>query len=81
MSFEIIIDGKKCLAENGDTILQVAKRNNIDIPTLCYLKNINEPASCRVCVVEIEGMNKLVTSCTTKVRENMVVTTNSTKVI
>lgn len=78
---EIIIDNKKCSCQSGQTILQVARENNIDIPTLCYLKGINEPASCRVCVVEVEGMPKLVTACSTKVRENMVVKTNTTKVL
>ena len=78
---EIIIDNKKCSCQSGQTILQVARENNIDIPTLCYLKGVNEPASCRVCVVEVEGMPKLVTACSTKVRENMVVKTNTTKVI
>jgi len=78
---EIIIDGKSCLCDNGQTVLQVARNNGIEIPTLCYLKDVNEPASCRVCVVEIEGMNKLVTACSTKVREGMVVKTNTLKVI
>ena len=77
----IIIDGKTFQAEPNQTILEVARKNNIDIPTLCFLKNINEPASCRLCVVEIEGMPKLVTSCTTKVRDGMVIKTNSNKVI
>ena len=78
--FEIKIDNMTVSAENGETILEVAKRNHIDIPTLCYLKEINEVASCRVCVVEVEGMRNLVTSCTTKVREGMVISTNSEKV-
>ena len=78
---EIIIDNKKCACENGQTILQVARNNGIDIPTLCYLKDVNEPASCRVCVVEVEGINKLVTACSTKVRDGMVVKTNTLKVI
>ena len=56
---EIIVDGKKYVAENGETILQVARRNGIEIPTLCFLKGVNEPASCRVCVVEVEGMKNL----------------------
>ena len=81
MEFEIIIDGKSLKAKAGETILEVARRNNIDIPTLCYLKHLNEPASCRVCVVEVEGMPKLVTACSTKVREGMNVKTNTTKVL
>lgn len=81
MEVEIIIDNKKILADSNDTILSVARKNNIEIPTLCFLKNVNEPASCRICVVEIEGMNKLVTACTTKVRAGMVIRTNTTRVI
>ena len=81
MEVEIIIDNKKIKADSSETILQVAKRENIDIPTLCYLKDVNEPASCRVCVVEVEGARNLVTACTTKVRKDMVVKTNSVKVI
>ena len=81
MEVNIIIDGKKIKADSNNTILEVARNSGLEIPTLCYLKNINEPASCRVCVVEVEGAKNLVTSCTTKVREGMVVKTNSTKVI
>ena len=81
MDLEVIIDGKKFVADSNDTVLSVARKNNIDIPTLCFLKNVNEPASCRICVVEIEGVNKLVTACTTKVRNGMVVRTNTNKVI
>ncbi len=78
--FELKIDNTIVTAENGETILEVARRNHIDIPTLCYLKEINEVASCRVCVVQVEGMRNLVTACTTKVREGMVVTTNNERV-
>lgn len=81
MEVEIIIDDKKIKCESTDTILGVARKNGIDIPTLCFLKNVNEPASCRICVVEIEGMNKLVTACTTKVRDGMVIKTNTNRVI
>lgn len=81
MIVNLVIDGKSFQADSNKTILQVAKDNGIEIPTLCYLKDINEPASCRVCVVEVEGAKNLVTSCTTKVREGMVVKTNSNKVI
>jgi len=81
MDIEIIIDGKKIKADSNSTILEVARKNDIEIPTLCYLKGINEPASCRVCVVEVEGARNLVTACTTKIRPDMVVKTNTTKVI
>ena len=81
MEVKVIIDGKTHLANSGDTILKVARDNGIEIPTLCYLKDINEPASCRVCVVEVEGMKNLVTSCTTKVKDGMNIKTNSSKVL
>jgi iron-only hydrogenase group A len=81
MEVELIIDGKKIKADSNKTILEVARSMGIEIPTLCYLKNINEPASCRVCVVEVEGAKNLVTACTTKIRQNMVVKTNTNKVI
>ena len=81
MEVKVVIDGKEFVADSNETILQVARRNGIEIPTLCYLKGINEPASCRVCVVEVEGMRNLCTSCSTKVRDGMVVKTNSIKVL
>ena len=79
--FEIIIDNQKVKVNSNQTILEAAKSIGINIPTLCFLKDINEPASCRVCVVEVEGARNLVTSCNTKVRPNMVVKTNSDKVL
>lgn len=63
--------------EEGTTILEAARANNIDIPSLCYLKNLNEIGACRVCCVEIEGENKLVPSCNNLVEEGMSVLTNS----
>lgn len=81
MDINIIIDGTSYKANSKDTILDVAKRNNIDIPTLCFLKGVNEPASCRVCVVEVEGAKNLCTACSTKVYDGMRVKTNTTKVI
>ena len=81
MKVKLTIDGLDVVADSNQTILEVAKKAKIDIPTLCFLKGINEPASCRICVVEIEGLKKLMTSCTTKVREGMVVKTNSSRVI
>ena len=81
MMVELVIDGRKVKVDSNSTILETARKLDIEIPTLCYLKNINEPASCRVCVVEVEGAKNLVTACTTKVREGMVVRTNTSKVI
>jgi len=81
MEINLIIDGKNVKADANSTILEVARANGVDIPTLCYLKGVNTPASCRVCVVEVEGARNLVTACSTKVREGMIVRTNTTKVL
>ena len=51
----LIIDGKEIAVEEGTTILQAALKNGIDIPTLCFLKDINEVGDCRMCIVEVEG--------------------------
>jgi iron only hydrogenase large subunit-like protein/ferredoxin len=71
------MDGQKIVAKEGMSVLEVAKENGIHIPTLCYLKDINEIGACRVCVVEIKGRNNLLTSCTTKIEEGMEVLTSS----
>ncbi len=81
MELKIIIDNAEYKAKPDETILEVARRNSIDIPTLCFLKGVNEPASCRVCVVEVEGARNLCTACSTKVRDGMIVKTNTKKVI
>ena len=59
----LTIDGKQISASENTTIMEAARQNGIPIPKLCYLKGINEIAACRVCVVEIEGKDKLITSC------------------
>ena len=79
--FEVIIDNLKVKATPNQTILEVAKNAGIIIPTLCFLKDINEPADCRVCVVEVEGAKHLVTSCNTLVTPNMIIKTSSPKVL
>ena len=75
----ITINGEKLSVKEGTTILEAAKAVNIDIPHLCYLKDINEIGACRVCCVEVEGMEELVTACNTACREGMVIRTNSPK--
>ncbi len=67
--------------ENGTTILEAAKKVGIKIPTLCFLKEINEIGACRICVVEVKGMANLVASCVYPVFEGMEVYTNSEKVL
>lgn len=64
----------------GTTILDATKKIGIEVPTLCYLKGINEIAACRVCVVEIKGIEHLVTSCNNVVAEGMEVYTNTPRV-
>lgn len=77
----IIIDGKNIQAKEGSTLLESAVSGGIKIPTLCYLKEVSTIGACRLCVVEVEGMEQLVTSCNTPVKEGMVVRSRSEKVI
>lgn len=76
----LTIDDKVISVPEGTTIMEAAKSSKNPIPKLCYLKGINEIAACRVCVVELEGMDKLITSCNNVVKEGMVIHTNSPKV-
>ena len=78
---KLTIDGKEIEIEEGKTILEAARMVNIDIPTLCFLKDINEVGECRMCVVEVEGRRGFATSCIQTVEEGMVVHTNTEKVI
>lgn len=76
----LTIDHKKITVPEGTTLMEAAKMNGIPIPRLCFLKGINEIGACRVCVVEQEGKERLITSCNNQVVENMVIYTNSPKV-
>ena len=76
----LMIDGKQISVKENTTIMEAAALNGIPIPKLCYLKGINEIAACRVCVVELEGKEKLITSCNNVAEEGMVIYTNSPKV-
>ncbi|MCE5344555.1 MAG: [FeFe] hydrogenase, group A, partial [Eubacteriales bacterium] len=73
----LTINGKPIEAPEGTTILEAARMNSIDIPSLCYLKDINAIGSCRICVVEVKGAKTLQASCITKAAEGMEVFTNS----
>lgn len=77
----IIVNGSAYSFQSGETILDVAKRNNIDIPTLCHLKNAAPTGRCRVCVVEVKGADDLQTACSTQAENGMVVLTESGPVI
>ena len=74
------LNDRELCVENGTTILEAAEKAGIPIPHLCYLKEINEIAACRMCMVEVEGTDRLVPSCNTQVLDGMVVRTNTPRV-
>lgn len=77
---KIIIDGKEFLVTEGTTVLEAARKAHINIPTLCYLKDVNEIGACRMCLVEIKNMKGLHAACVLPVEDNMEVFTNTLKV-
>ena len=77
----IVINGNEFSFEPGDTVLDVARRKDIDIPTLCHLKGTTPTGACRICVVEIQGARTLMPACATPAANSMVVTTESPKVV
>ena len=77
----LTIDGNQVTVPEGSTILEAAKKVNIDIPTLCFLKEINEVGDCRMCIVEVERRKGFATSCIQKAEEGMVVRTHSPAVM
>ena len=76
----LTIDGKAVSVPEGTTVLEAAKTVNINIPTLCYLKDINQIGACRVCIVEIKGARALQAACVYPVAEGLEVFTNSPRV-
>lgn len=76
----VVLNGKIVEGIEGETILQLANRHNIDIPTLCHDPRLEPYSSCYVCVVEIEGMRNLQPSCSTKIREGMKIETHNARV-
>ena len=76
----LTIDGRTVTVPKDTTILEAARSIHIDIPTLCYLKDINEIGACRICMVEVEGQPRLVPACDNVVDEGMAVHTNSPRV-
>lgn len=74
------INGKEVLGNKGQTILEVARENDINIPTLCYDERTEIYGSCGLCMVEIEGVPKLLKSCATEISDGMVVKTNTERV-
>ena len=75
----LVIDGVECKGVKGDTILQVARKNNVYIPTLCWMEGLTAIGSCRMCVVEVEGGNKLLTACTSPAENGMRIRTKTEK--
>ena len=73
----LIIDGEEVSALRGQTILEVARENDINIPTLCHLEGLSDVGACRLCLVEIKGSNKLLPACVATVFEGMEVSTNT----
>ncbi len=78
--FNIILNGKNIKGNPGDTILELAKRNGVEIPTLCNDTRLKPFSSCFVCVVEVDGMRGMQPSCSTKIQEGMKVETENDKV-
>ncbi|MDD5823783.1 MAG: NADH-dependent [FeFe] hydrogenase, group A6 [Firmicutes bacterium] len=76
---KVTVDGIQVTVPEGTTLLEAAKVAGIDIPTLCYLKDINEIGACRMCVCEVEGARALVTSCVYPCTDGMVAHTNTPK--
>src|SRR5690554_4895620 len=74
---KVTIDGVQVEVPKGSTALEAARAANIDIPTLCYLKDINEIGACRMCLVEVKGARSLQASCVYEVADGMEIMTNS----
>jgi len=78
---QVTLNGAQISGRSGVTILELARENGIDIPTLCYLEGLPPTGACRVCVVEIEGSRTLTASCHTPIAKGMVIQTHSPKVL
>ncbi len=76
----LTINGKKVIADEEDTILSVGEKNKIDIPNLCFDKRMKAFGGCGICLVEVEGVSKLLRACSAKVAQGMVVSTNTKRV-
>jgi len=75
----VTIDGKECQSTFGKTILEIARENDIYIPTMCYLTKVQPIASCRMCVVNVEGVEGMILSCQEKAVDGAVITTNNSE--
>jgi len=77
----ITVNGQICEGQQGQTILEIARANNIYIPTLCYLKGLTPWGGCRLCIVEVEGNPKLVPSCATPAVDGSKITTHNERIV
>lgn len=80
MTITFLMDGKEITAEDGQTLLDAARENGIDIPTICFHEATTSNALCRICVVEVEGMRLLQPACIVKAANQMKVQTRSERV-
>lgn len=76
----LIIDDKPVSGVEGETILQVARENGIDIPTLCNMEGLSSTGQCRLCMVQMKGSSRLLPSCATQIEEGMEVVTNNEQI-
>ena len=78
---KITINGKQCTGTRGETILNIAARNGIVIPTLCHHYNVKKYGACGICVVEAQNMPKLMRACSTEATDGAVYYTESERVV
>ncbi|NSW51153.1 MAG: bidirectional hydrogenase complex protein HoxU [Anaerolineae bacterium] len=76
---QLTINGQAIKAAEGETILETARANGIDIPTLCHQEGVTPTGACRMCLVELDGTNKLLPSCVTRAADGMVIRTDTEK--
>ena len=79
-TIEITVNGTAIQAEANQTILEVCRKHNIEILTMCHLDGLSDVGACRICLVEMEGTKKLMPACTTKVTPNMAFTTTNERI-
>ena len=77
---KVTINGKEITAEKGQTILQIAEKSGIEIPTLCYIEEIKPYGACGLCTVEVEGMPKLLRACSAVAGDGMVISTDTPRI-
>lgn len=77
----LVIDGQDVAGSTGQSVLEVARENGIDIPTLCHMDGLSEVGACRLCMVEIAGQRRLQPACVTSIEEGMSVVTNSERLL